>query len=368
MSTTTTSSHTPFAITERTQRASADEIATVLENPGFGTNFSEHMVLMDWDREQGWHDARVVPYGPIPLDPSAAVFHYGQEIFEGMKAYRHEDGTVWTFRPERNAERFNNSARRLALPELPPVIFLDAIKELVTIDQAWVPEAGSGETSLYLRPFMIATEEALGVRPTNRALFVVIASPAGAYFKGGLTPISLWVSELYVRASPGGTGAAKCGGNYAASLASQAEGIEHGCDQVVFLDAIEHKFVEELGGMNMFFVYGDGRLVTPELTGTILPGVTRSSLVELARERGMIVEERQFTIDEWREGVASGLITEVFACGTAAVISPVGRLAWNGGEVAMPDSHEVTMSLREELLDIQYGRGEDAHGWLYQLV
>ena len=368
MTPTTTSAQAIFARTEAEQRRSADEIGTILENPGFGSKFTEHMVLIDWDKDQGWHDARVVPYGPIPLEPSAAVFHYGQEIFEGMKAYRHEDGSVWTFRPERNAERFNASARRLALPELPPTTFIDAIKELVTIDEPWVPPAGSGETSLYLRPFMIATEEALGVRPSNKALFCVIASPAGAYFAGGLKPVSLWVSELYVRAAPGGTGAAKCGGNYGASLASQAEGMENGCDQVVFLDAVEHTYVEELGGMNLFFVYADGRIVTPELSGTILPGITRSSLVELARERGHDVQERKFSIDEWRDGVASGEITEVFACGTAAVISPVGRLAWNGGELEMPDSHEVTMSLREELLDIQYGRGDDAHGWLYQLV
>ena len=365
---TTTPTSTSFAVTENDDRATPEQIATVLENPGFGSHFTDHMALIDWDKEQGWHDARVVPYGPLQLDPSAAVFHYGQEIFEGMKAYRHADGSVWTFRPERNAERLNASARRLALPELPPTMFLDAVKEVVTLDQGWVPPAGSGETALYLRPFMIATEQALGVRPSNRALFSVICSPAGAYFSGGLKPVSLWVSELYVRAAPGGTGAAKCGGNYAASLASQAEGIENGCDQVVFLDAQEHRYVEELGGMNLFFVYADGRLVTPELTGTILPGVTRSSLLELARERGMQVEERRFTIDEWRDGVRDGEITEVFACGTAAVITPVGRLAWNGGEVEMPDTHEVTMSLREELLDIQYGRAEDRHGWMYQLV
>lgn len=366
MSTTTTS--TSFAVTENGERATPEQIAAVLENPGFGSNFTDHMAIIDWDKGEGWHDPRIVPYGPISLDPSAAVFHYGQEIFEGMKAYRHADGSVWTFRPERNAERLNNSARRLALPELPPTMFLDAVKEVVTIDQEWVPSADSGETSLYLRPFMIATEYGLGVRPSNKALFSVICSPAGAYFKGGLKPVSLWVSELYVRAAPGGTGEAKCGGNYAASLASQAEGIEHGCDQVVFLDAVEHRYVEELGGMNLFFVYADGRIVTPELTGTILPGVTRSSLTELARERGLAVEERRFTIDEWRDGVASGEITEVFACGTAAVITPVGRLAWSGGEVEMPDTHEVTMSLREELLDIQYGRAEDRHGWMYQLV
>ena len=365
---TTTPTSTSFAVTENDGRATPEQIQAVLANPGFGSHFTDHMVQIDWDKGEGWHDARVVPYGPLSLDPSAAVFHYAQEIFEGMKAYRHDDGSIWTFRPERNAERLNASARRLALPELPPTVFLDAIKELVTLDQAWVPPAEAGETSLYLRPFMIATEAALGVRPSNKVLFSVIASPAGAYFAGGLKPVSLWVSEHYVRAAAGGTGAAKCGGNYAASLAAQAEGIENGCDQVVFLDATEHTYVEELGGMNLFFVYADGRIVTPELTGTILPGVTRSSLVDLARERGHDVQERRFSIDEWRDGVADGEITEVFACGTAAVISPVGRLAWNGGEVAMPERHEVTMSLREELLDIQYGRAEDRHGWLYRLV
>ena len=365
---TETTTSTSFAFSERPERADAEQIAGLLENPGFGQLFTEHMVMIDWDKGQGWHDARVVPYGPIPLEPSAAVFHYAQEIFEGMKAYRHADGSIWTFRPERNAERLNTSARRLALPELPPTLFLDAIKELVTVDQGWVPPADSGETSLYLRPFMIATEEALGVRPSNRVLFSVIASPAGAYFTGGLQPVSLWVSDQYVRAALGGTGAAKCGGNYASSLAGQAEGIEHGCDQVVFLDAVEHRYVEELGGMNLFFVYADGRVVTPELTGTILPGVTRASLVDLARERGLDVQERRFTIDEWREGVASGEITEVFACGTAAVITPVGRLAWNGGELAMPGEHTLTMDLRQELLDIQYGRAQDRHGWLYRLV
>ncbi|QFG67874.1 branched-chain amino acid aminotransferase [Ornithinimicrobium pratense] len=365
---TQTSSPTPFQISLRSDRTSADEISQLLESPGFGSLFTEHMVLVEWDREQGWHGARLMPYGPLPLEPSAAVFHYAQEIFEGMKAYRHDDGSVWTFRPERNAERFNSSARRMAMPELPPTIFLDAIRALVEVDQGWVPPAGTGETSLYLRPFMIATEEALGVRPSNRYLFTVIASPAGSYFSGGLTPVSLWVSDQYVRAAPGGTGFAKTGGNYAASLASQAEGIQHGCDQVVFLDAVEHRYVEELGGMNLFFLYADGRVVTPELSGTILPGVTRASLLDLARERGLVVEERRFSIDEWREGVASGEITEVFACGTAAVITPVGKLAWNGGELDMPQEHTLTMELRQELLDIQYGRAEDRHGWLYQLV
>ncbi len=275
-----------FTVEPRPDRASAERIAQVQANPAFGSVFTDHMVLVDWDRGQGWHDPRVTAYGPLSLEPSAAVFHYAQEIFEGMKAYRHADGSVWTFRPHANAARFARSARRLALPELPEAIFLEALRALVDLDRAWVPDPSLGEVSLYLRPYMIATEEALGVRPSNRALFGVIASPAGAYFAGGVRSVKIWLSQDYVRASPGGTGAAKCGGNYAASLAAQAEGIEHGCDQVVFLDAVEKRWVEELGGMNLFFVYADGTIVTPELTGTILEGVTRSSLITLASERG----------------------------------------------------------------------------------
>jgi branched-chain amino acid aminotransferase len=367
----TTTSTTTYTIEERPDRASADRVAEVLANPAFGAVFTDHMAMVDWTKAGGWANPRITAYGPIPLDPSAAVFHYGQEIFEGMKAYRHEDGSVWTFRPEVNAARFNRSAARLALPQLPEELFLEGLKALVSVDQAWVPDGTAGEASLYLRPFMIATEPALGVRPSQQALFSVIASPAGAYFASGLKPVSIWLSEDYVRAAPGGTGAAKCGGNYAASLAPMAEGLEQGCDQVVFLDATEHRWVEELGGMNLFFVYRDGTIVTPELTGTILEGVTRGSLIQLATERGHQVVERKYSIEEWREDATSGELVEVFACGTAAVITPVGRLVWRDGELPIGDGQsvgEVASDLRSNLLDIQYGRAEDTHGWLYRLA
>jgi branched-chain amino acid aminotransferase len=240
---------------------------------------------------------------------------------------------------------------------------------LVRTDADWVPSADDGEGSLYLRPFMFASEVFLGVRPANQVTFCVIASPAGAYFASGVEPVSIWLSSEYTRAAPGGTGAAKCAGNYAASLIALQEALEHGCDQVCFLDAVERRWVEELGGMNLYFVYADGSVVTPELTGTILEGVTRASILELASDMGHKVDERRVSIDEWREGVASGDITEVFACGTAAVITPLGRLAWDGGELSMGDElGPVTTSIRQALLDIQYGRADDAHGWLHRVI
>lgn len=344
----------------------------VLAEPGFGKHFTDHMISIDWhgDVEQNtgrWENPRIEAYGPLLLDPAAAVLHYGQEVFEGLKAYRHEDGSVWTFRPEVNAARLNRSAERLALPALPEETFVDSLRELVVQDQEWVP-SGEGE-SLYLRPFMIATEPFLGVRPSHRVRFCVIASPAGNYF-GTVEPVDIWLSRSYARAGKGGTGAAKCGGNYAASLIAQMEGDAHGCSQVVFLDHERGDAIEELGGMNVFFVFDDGRLVTPELTGTILPGVTRDSIIQLAREGGLDVEERAFTLDEWREGVASGRLTEVFACGTAAVIAPVRRLVSNDEVIGPEDVRpgEVTMSLRQQLLDIQTGRAQDDHGWLTRLV
>jgi len=339
--------------------------AEILADPGFGKFFTDHMVTATWTKADGWHDGAVVPYGPIQLDPAAAVLHYAQEIFEGLKAYRHADGSVWAFRPEANAQRLARSARRLALPELPEEDFLSSIDTLVRTDLDWVP--GGAEQSLYLRPFMFASEAFLGVRPAHQISYLVIASPVGSYFSGGIKPVSIWLSSTYTRAAVGGTGAAKCGGNYASSLAAQLEAGEHGCDQVCFLDAVERKWVEELGGMNLYFVHRDGRLVTPELTGTILEGVTRSSILVLAKEQGLEVEERRVDIDEWRRGVDSGEITEVFACGTAAVITPVGRLVWDGGEVTAAEG-EVTMRLRKALVDIQYGRSTDAHGWLRQLA
>ena len=346
--------------------ASDERRAEIFAAPGFGKYFTDHMARATWTPQAGWHDAQIVPYGPITLDPAAAVLHYAQEIFEGLKGYRHPDASIWAFRPEANAQRLQRSARRLALPELPEEDFLRAIETLVQVDRAWVPSGA--EQSLYLRPFMFASESFLGVRPAIEVTFLVIGSPVGAYFTGGVKPVSIWLSTNYTRAAAGGTGAAKCGGNYAASLAPMVEASAHGCDQVAFLDAVEHRWVEELGGMNLYFVFKDGRLVTPEL-GTILEGVTRSSLLILAKEHGLDVEERRISIDEWRGGVESGDITEVFACGTAAVVTPVGALKWDGG--ATPDvtgAGPVTQQVRQALVDIQYGRAEDAHGWMRRLA
>lgn len=340
----------------------------ILANPGFGNYFTDHMVQIDWTVDEGWHNAEIKPYGPLSIDPGSAVLHYGQEIFEGLKAYRHADGSIWTFRPERNALRLARSANRLALPELSISDFIESIRQLVTTDQSWVPSAP--ETSLYLRPFMIANENFLGVRAAHRASYFVIASPAGAYFKGGVAPVKIWLTNEYTRAGRGGTGAAKCGGNYAASLVAQAEAYEKGCAQVLFLDAETGTHIEELGGMNVFLVKKDGTLVTPRLTGSILEGITRDSIITLARERGHTVEERDISIAEWRDGVASGDITEVFACGTAAVVTPIGQLLSDDFAIGDPDAPagELTMSLRQQLTDIQYGRLPDTHGWLTRLV
>ncbi|RNI21292.1 branched-chain amino acid aminotransferase [Flexivirga caeni] len=362
-----------FTVTERADRASDDARAKILADPGFGNYFTDHMVRIAWDAASGWHDAAVSAYEPFQLDPAAAVLHYAQEIFEGMKAYRHADGSVWTFRPEANAARFARSATRLALPVLPEADFIESLKQLTSIDKSWVPEAADGgEASLYLRPFMFASEAFLGVRPAKSVTFSVIASPAGAYFGGGgVKPVNLWISTDYARAGEGGTGNAKCGGNYASSLAGQLEGIAAGCDQAVFLDSSTHTYIEELGGMNLFLVYRDGRIVTPELTGTILEGVTRSSILELAKELGLSPEERRIPIQEWKDAAAAGELAEVFACGTAAVVTPVGELRWEGGSCDhRREGHtdEVATRIRGTLLDIQYGRAEDTHGWLTRLA
>jgi branched-chain amino acid aminotransferase len=359
---------TSLTFTEHLTTAPTDPArrAEILAAPGFGKFFTDHMVTATWTPDAGWHDGRIEPYGPIPLDPAAAVLHYAQEIFEGMKAYRHPDGSVWAFRPEVNGQRMARSARRLALPELPVEDFLASLETLVRTDVDWVPDGG--ENCLYLRPYMFASEAFLGVRPADEIRYLVIACPVGSYFSGGVKPVSIWLSTDFTRAALGGTGAVKCGGNYAASLAAQLEASAHGCDQVCFLDAVDRRWVEELGGMNLYFVFSDGRLVTPEL-GTILDGVTRSSVLTLAKEEGLDIQERRIGIDEWRDGVAGGAITEVFACGTAAVITPVGRLVWDGGEVATPQATgEVSMRLRRKLVDIQYGRAEDSHGWMRRLA
>jgi len=356
-----------YRVTRSDHAKSAAERAAILANPGFGVHFTDHMVAIDWDKASGWHDARVQPYGPLSLDPAAAVLHYGQEIFEGIKAYRHADGSVWTFRPQANGARLQRSAHRLALPELPVAEFVESLRQLVAADADWVPSAP--ETSLYFRPFMIATEAFLGVHAAAKAGYYVIASPAGAYFAKGVAPVSIWLSTDYARAAKGGTGAAKCGGNYAASLLPQQEAAAQGCSQVAFLDPVEGKYLEELGGMNLFFVFKDGRLVTPALSGSILEGITRSSILQLGRDRGLNVEERKVSVDEWKQGVASGEISEVFACGTAAVITPIGELKGKGfavGDINAP-AGEVTMAIRKELTDIQYGRLPDRHGWLVKL-
>ena len=351
---------------------SAEERAAVLANPGFGDHFTDHTAVVDYtvdaEGRGGWHSARIEPYGPIAMDPAAAVLHYGQEIFEGLKAYRHADGSVWSFRPEANAARFNRSARRLALPELPPEVFMESLRQLVAVDREWVP-TGEGE-SLYLRPFMIATEAFLGVRPAREVSYRVIASPAGNYFGGELKPVSIWLSESYARAGHGGTGEAKCGGNYAASLAAQLEAEANGCKQVLFLDPTNDFAVEELGGMNIFFVFNDGTLVTPALNGNILHGVTRDSVMQLATDRGLAVQERKITIDEWREAAQAGTISEVFACGTAAVITPIGELKTADGSLVTPplEGESVAMGIREQLLGIQTGAVEDLHGWLTRLA
>ena len=345
-------------------------LAEILANPGFGVHFTDHMLRVEWTPDAGWHAARIEPYGPLTLDPATAVLHYAQETFEGMKAYRHQDGSIWSFRPQENAARMVRSSHRLALPVLEVEDFVQAVQALVEVDQRWVPQNADqqeGEKSLYLRPFMFASEAFLGVRPSQHVTFMVIASPAGSYFKGGIKPISLWLSEDYTRAGRGGMGAAKTGGNYASSLLPQREAIEQGCDQVVFLDGEESTYVEELGGMNLYFVFKDGRIVTPAL-GTILEGITRSSIIELAGKMGHQVEERRFSIDEWREGVASGDIVEIFACGTAAVVTPVGELRWPGGTTPAPASTDLTFGIRQALVDIQFGRADDTFGWMTRLV
>ncbi|MGW3626363.1 branched-chain amino acid aminotransferase [Streptomyces sp. NPDC000880] len=343
------------------------EREAILANPGFGRYFTDHMVTIKWTEGRGWHDAQLVPYAPLSIDPANMTLHYAQEIFEGLKAYRRPDGSVASFRPEANAERFQTSARRLAMPELPVETFIEACDALVQQDKAWVPAHG-GESSLYLRPFMIAMEVGLGVKPANEYLFLVIASPAEAYFPGGVQPVSVWLSENYVRAVPGGMGFAKTGGNYAASLLAQAEAAEKGCDQVVWLDALEHKWVEEMGGMNLYFVYGD-KIVTPELTGSLLAGVTRDSLLKLAKDLGYKSEEGRISIEDWKRDTENGSLTEVFACGTAAVITPVGSVKSAGAEWTQVDGQpgKVTLELRKALLDIQTGVAEDVHGWMHEL-
>ncbi|GDY30410.1 branched-chain-amino-acid aminotransferase [Gandjariella thermophila] len=365
------SSALPFSRTPHPHPATPDRIAEVLAKPGFGQHFTDHMVTIRWNPEQGWHDARVEPYHHLELDPATSVLHYGQAVFEGLKAYRQPDGSIASFRPDANAARFRSSARRLAMPELPDEVFLDSLRELIAVDGRWVPDIG--EDSLYLRPFMISTEVGLGVnRPAGTYLYALLGSPAGSYFASGVKPVSVWLCTEYVRAAPGGTGFAKCAGNYAAAFVAQAQAVERGCDQVVWLDAVERRWVEEMGGMNLFFVFGSGesaRLVTPELSGSLLPGVTRDSLLKLGRDLGYPVEERRISTEEWEKKAESGELSEVFACGTAAVITPVGRAKHADGEFLIGGGQPgpVTMRLRERLTAIQRGQAPDPHHWMVTL-
>lgn len=343
-----------------------EERVAKLADLGFGRVFTDHMAVVHYNQAKGWHDARVESRARFLLDPATAVLHYAQEIFEGLKAYRRDDGGVNLFRPDANARRFRNSAERMAMAPLPEPVFVEAVEQLVRIDHKWIP---GGDGSLYLRPFMIASEVFLGVKPSAEYVFAVIASPVGSYFKGGPAPVSIWVSENYTRAAIGGTGAVKCGGNYAASLRAQAEAIDHGCDQVVFLDAVERRYVEELGGMNIFFVFDDGSLLTPPL-GTILPGITRDSIIALAKEAGTRVREETYTIDQWRADAASGKLKEAFACGTAAVISPIGKVCSASGDFLISGGAggPVAMGMRKKLVDIQYGRVADPHNWIRKVL
>jgi branched-chain amino acid aminotransferase len=355
-----------FEIQPATHPTSDSDRAAKLVDPGFGRVFTDHMAIVRYDHGKGWHGARVESRANFPLDPAAAVLHYAQEIFEGLKAYKREDGGINLFRPDANARRFHNSAERMAMAPVPEDLFIEAVEQVVRIDRDWIP---GGEGSLYLRPFMIASEIFLGVKPSAAYLFAVIASPVGSYFKGGPAPVSIWVSENYTRAAIGGTGAVKCGGNYAASLRAQAEAIERGCDQVVFLDAVERRYVEELGGMNVFFVFDDGSLSTPPL-GTILPGITRDSIIALTKASGARVREEPYSIDQWRSDAASGRLKEAFACGTAAVISPIGKVCSTSGDFVINGgaAGPVAMGLRKKLVDIQYGRTNDAHNWIKKVL
>lgn len=356
-----------FAV-EPTASPTADEARTeLLVNPGFGRVFTDHMAIIRYSAEKGWHDAKITARQALPIDPATAVLHYAQEIFEGMKAYRRPNGGAALFRPDANAHRFRNSARRMAMAELPEELFLDSIRALVRTDKAWIPDSEDG--ALYLRPFMFASEVFLGVKPASEYLYMVMASSVGAYFKG-VPSVTLWATRDYSRAGPGGTGEAKCGGNYASSLVAQAEALRNGCDQVVFLDAVERRWIEELGGMNIFFVFEDGSIRTPPLTGTILPGITRDSLLVLARDMGLAVREEPYAIEQWEADARSGRLTEAFACGTAAVVTPISGVKSSDGAFAIGGQSigPVTQRLRERLVAIQRGQAPDPYGWVEEIA
>ena len=356
-----------FAITDHPAPTSAETRADRIANPGFGRVFTDHMAVITHNAERGWHDAKICPRAPFSIDPATAVLHYAQEIFEGMKAYRLADGGTALFRPDANARRFRGSAERMAMMPLPEPLFLESVRRLVRVEREWIPDVDGG--ALYLRPFMIASEVFLGVKPSTDYIFAVIASSVGGYFKGDAPAISLWVSQDYTRAAPGGTGAAKCGGNYAASLMAQAEATRRGHDQVLFLDAVERRWIEELGGMNIFFVFDDGSLQTPPLGGTILAGITRESIMTLARDRGLTVREEPYAIEQCRADAQSGRLVEAFACGTAAVVASIGQMALGDTQFTIGGgaAGQVAQSLSASLVAIQRGAAPDPYGWVDRL-
>jgi branched-chain amino acid aminotransferase len=367
----TNTSAITFTVIPAASRVGTEVRDRMLANPGFGRIFTEHMVRIAWDRGRGWHDAELRPYESLQLDPGTSVLHYAQAVFEGLKAFRQDEGGISVFRPDAHAARFRRSARRLALPELPETTFVEAVDLLLRIDAAWVPS--ELEHSMYLRPLMFASEVSLSVHPSEQVTFLLIGSPSGSYFPSGVKPVTVWLSEDFSRAAPGGTGDAKTGGNYAGGLLAQAEAAEQGCDQVVWLDSRDHRWVEEMGGMNLFFVFGSGpraRLMTPALTGTLLPGITRDALLKLGADIGYDVEEGRISTSEWQAGCKDGSLTEVFACGTAAVITPVGAVKSAGGSWQVGDGGpgKVSMRLRQALVDIQRGAAPDPHGWMHRVA
>ena len=329
---------------------------------GFGKIFTDHMFLMDYSEGEGWHNGRIVPFGPIPTNPASTVFHYGAEIFEGMKAYRAENGDIQLFRPMENIKRLNNSAERLCLPQLDEEGCLDILNTIVELEKDWVPH--SEGTSLYIRPFLYGNDPHLGVHAVKNAVFAVICSPVGAYYAEGINPVKIAIESQDVRAVRGGTGYAKCGGNYAASLRAGQRAEEKGYTQVLWLDGVHRKYIEEVGAMNVMFKI-DGKIITPALTGSVLPGITRKSCIELLKDWGYTVEERAFSVDELFEAAENGTLEEAWGTGTAAVVSPIGHLFYNNKEYTVANNQigELTQKLYDELTGIQWGKREDKHGW-----
>ncbi|MBU5331914.1 branched-chain amino acid aminotransferase [Anaerocolumna aminovalerica] len=351
----------------RIERTTTPKELPKADNPlKFGTIFTDHMFLMNYETGKGWHDARIVPYQSLCLDPSAMVFHYGQEMFEGLKAYKTEEGKTLLFRPNKNIERANQSNRRLCIPEIPEEDFLDALKAIVKTDEAWIPTKPG--TSLYIRPFVIATDPYLGVRPSDTYLFIIILSPVGAYYPEGLDPVKIWIEDEYVRAVRGGIGEAKTGGNYVASLKSQVKAHQEGYSQVLWLDGVERKYIEEVGAMNIFFKI-DGTVITPQLNGSILPGVTRDSVINLCKAWGLPVEERKISIDEIYEAYKNGKLEEIFGTGTAAVISPVKELRWENHIMQVGDGQigEYSQKFYDTITGLQLGKIQDTFNWTVEV-